>query len=197
MFQLRRFVPDASAAASPSTPVTALLLTIALVSVSRAQDVPTKFVVIDQNIDQQTLFSFFAGLFGALVATDNNPSRRLFEPRAEQRWLGRKPALLSPYERFDRLGFSNAARSCRRAPFRRPEISFTQGDKWNALIKRYISVIPLIGDEPCIAMQGVSGWPLKKPVHKAMIANVGAAARPSHRAMSGAALPPPAQVSTS
>jgi hypothetical protein len=43
----------------------------------------------------------------------------------------------------------------------------------------------------------MSGWPLKKPVHKAMIANVGAAARPSHRAMPGAALPSPAQVSTS
>ena len=60
-----------------------------------------------------------------------------------------------------------------------------------------ITVIPLIGDEPCIAVQSMSGWPLKKPVHKAMIANVGAAARPSHRAMPGAALPPPAQVSTS
>src|SRR5260370_18476426 len=60
-----------------------------------------------------------------------------------------------------------------------------------------ITVIPLIGDEPCIAMQSMSGWPLKKAVHNAMIANVGAAARPSHRVMPGAALPPPAQVSTS
>jgi hypothetical protein len=73
----------------------------------------------------------------------------------------------------------------------------SQGVEWKALINRYISVIPLIGDEVCIAMQSISGWPLKKPVHKAMIANVGAAARPSHRAMLGAALPPPAQVSTS
>src|SRR5947207_13980608 len=46
-------------------------------------------------------------------------------------------------------------------------------------------------------MQSMSGWPLKKAVHNAMIANVGAAARPSHRVMPGAALPPPAQVSTS
>jgi hypothetical protein len=98
------------------------------------------------------------------------------------------------YERFG-LAFSNAARSYRRAPFRRPEISFSQGDKWNALINRYIIVIPLIGDKPCIAMQSMSEWPLKKPVHKAMIAKVGAAARPSHRAMPGAAFP--SQVSTS
>jgi len=77
------------------------------------------------------------------------------------------------------------------------EISFSQGDKWNALINRYITVIPLIGHEPCIVMQSMSGWPLKKTVHKAIVANVGAAARPSHRATPGAALPPPAQVSTS
>ena len=78
---------------------------------------------------------------------------------------------------------------------RRPEISFSQGDKWNALINRYIIVIPLIGDEPCMAMQSMSGWPLKRPFHKAMIANVGAAARPSQPAAPVAALP--AQVSTS
>ena len=80
---------------------------------------------------------------------------------------------------------------------RRLEINLSHGVAWKALISRYITVIPLIGDELCIAMQSMSGWPLKKPVHKAMIANVGAAAGPSHRAMPGAALPPPAQVSTS
>jgi len=80
---------------------------------------------------------------------------------------------------------------------RRLEINLSHGAAWKALISRYITVIPLIGDELCIAMQSMSGWPLKKPVHKAMIANVGAAARPSHRATSGAALPPPARVSTS
>jgi hypothetical protein len=65
------------------------------------------------------------------------------------------------------------------------------------LINRYIIVIPLIGDEPCMAMQSMSGWPLKRPFHTAMIANVGAAARLSHRAMPGAALPLTARVSTS
>jgi hypothetical protein len=80
---------------------------------------------------------------------------------------------------------------------RRVEINLSHGAAWKALISRYITVIPLIGDEPCIAMQSMSGWPLKKAFHQAMIANVGVAARPSDRAMPGAALPPPAQVSTS
>ena len=133
--------------------------------------------------------------FARSVPTRDN-IRRLLEPE-EQRWLGCKQVLLWSYERFDGLGFSNAARLCRLAPFRRPEISFSQGDKWNALINRYITVIPFIGDDPCIAMQSMSGWTLKKPVHKAMIAKVGAAARPSHWAMPGAALPPPEHVSTS
>jgi hypothetical protein len=31
--------------------------------------------------------------------------------------------------------------------------SVSQGDKWNALINRYITVIPLIGHEPSIGMQ--------------------------------------------
>ena len=75
--------------------------------------------------------------------------------------------------------------------------SFSQDDKWSALINRYITVIPLIGGEPCIAMQSMSGWPLKNPVHKAMIANVGAAARPSQPATARAVWRPAAQVSTS
>jgi len=77
----------------------------------------------------------------------------------------------------------------------RLEINLSHGVAWKALISRYITVIPLIGDELCIAMQSMSGWPLKKPVHKAMIAKVGAAARPSQPAAPVAALP--AQVSTS
>jgi len=93
------------------------------------------------------------------------------------------------------VGFPNATRARRRAPFRRLEINFSQGDKWKALISRYITVIPFIGDEPCIAMQSMSGWPLKKPFHSAIIAKVGAAARPSQPAAPVAALP--AQVSTS
>jgi hypothetical protein len=79
----------------------------------------------------------------------------------------------------------------------RLEINLSHGATWKALISRYISVIPLIGDEPCIAMQSVSGWPLHKPVNSAMMANVGAAARPSHPAAPEVARPPPAQVSTS
>jgi hypothetical protein len=83
-------------------------------------------------------------------------------------------------------------------PLCRLEINLTHGAAWKALISRYITVIPLIGDEPCIAVQSMSGWPLKKPVHSAMIAKVGAAARPSQPAAPGAArLPPPQQVSTS
>ena len=46
-----------------------------------------------------------------------------------------------------------------------------------------ITVIPLIGDEPCIAMQSISGWPLKRAVHNAMIANVGVAASDSQTAV--------------
>jgi len=73
----------------------------------------------------------------------------------------------------------------------------SQGAKWKALISRYITVIPLNGDVPCIAMQTMSGWPLKKAVHVAIKAKVGAAAKPSQPAAPGAAAPLPAQVSTS
>ena len=82
-------------------------------------------------------------------------------------------------------------------PLRQLEINLSHGGAWKALISRYITVIPLIGDEPCIAMQSMSGWPLNKPVHSAMSAKVGAAARPSHAAGPGAEWPPPVQVSTS
>jgi hypothetical protein len=87
--------------------------------------------------------------------------------------------------------------NARWTPLRRLEINLSHGAAWKALISRYISVIPLIGDEPCIAMQSMSGWPLNKPVHSAMMANVGAAARLSQPAAPEAARSPPAQVSTS
>jgi hypothetical protein len=87
--------------------------------------------------------------------------------------------------------------SGRWTPLRRLEINVSHGAAWKALISRYITVIRLIGDEPCIAMQSMSGWPLNKPVHSAMMANVGAAARPSQLARPEAAPPPPARVSTS
>src|SRR5437763_16297546 len=46
-------------------------------------------------------------------------------------------------------------------------------------------------------MQIMCAWPLNKIVHSAMMANVGAAARPSQPAAPEVARPPPAQVSTS
>src|SRR3974390_3030860 len=95
------------------------------------------------------------------------------------------------------VGFPNATRACRLIPFRRLEINFSQGDKWKALISRYIIVISLIGDERCIAMQSISGWSLTKALHNARMVKVGAAARPSQKARLRAAWPFPAQVSTS
>jgi hypothetical protein len=44
----------------------------------------------------------------------------------------------------------------RRAPFRRPEISCSQGGEWKALISKYIGVIPPSGDV-CAAEQRISG----------------------------------------
>jgi len=35
--------------------------------------------------------------------------------------------------------------------------NLTHGAVWKALISRYITVIPFIGDEPCIAIQSMSG----------------------------------------
>jgi hypothetical protein len=78
----------------------------------------------------------------------------------------------------------------KRPQLRRPEIKLNHGAAWKTLISAYISVIPLIGDEPCIAMQRVSGWPLKKAVNSAMMANAGAAARQSQPDVPGAAWPP-------
>jgi hypothetical protein len=67
-------------------------------------------------------------------------------------------------------------------PLIRLAISLVQGAEWNTLISRYIKVIPLMGDEPPIAMQSVAACALKKAVHNPMSANVGAAARPGHPA---------------
>lgn len=66
-----------------------------------------------------------------------------------------------------------------RTSLRRLAISFDQGDKWKTLISRYIRVTPLMTNEPHIAMQNVSGLLRKRVVHNVMIANVGAAAKPS------------------
>ena len=68
------------------------------------------------------------------------------------------------------------------APLRRPEISFSHGAEWNALISMYIQTIPFSGDACCAAAQNMSGGPpLKAAVTNAMIAKVGAAARESQQ----------------
>ena len=69
----------------------------------------------------------------------------------------------------------------RRAPLRRPEISFSQGAEWKALINAYIGTIPLSGEAPCAAEQSTSDGP-PRTVSSAMIAKVGAAARHSQSA---------------
>jgi hypothetical protein len=68
------------------------------------------------------------------------------------------------------------------AAFRRPEISFSQGAEWKALISKYIGTIPANGDASCAAEQSISGGPPPTPVSSAMMAKVGAAARPSQPA---------------
>src|SRR5258706_5726526 len=87
----------------------------------------------------------------------------------------------------------------RRAPLRRPEISFSQGAEWKALISKYIGTIPPSCDAACAAEQSISGAPPPRTaVSSAMIAKVGAAARHSQSAApSVAALPPPAEATAS
>lgn len=62
------------------------------------------------------------------------------------------------------------------------ETRFNQGDKWKALISKYIGTIPVSGDESCTAEQSMSGmlppWIL---VSSAIIAKLGAAARDSQQ----------------
>jgi len=62
------------------------------------------------------------------------------------------------------------------------KINLSHGGARKTLLSRFINVMSLIGDEPCIAMQNMSGSPVKKTVHSAVSAKVGAAARPSHPA---------------
>src|SRR3954447_5364966 len=68
-------------------------------------------------------------------------------------------------------------------PPRRPEIIFSQGAEWKALISKYIGTIPLSGEAVCAAEQSTSGAPPPAPVNSAMIAKVGAAARYSQSAV--------------
>ena len=75
-----------------------------------------------------------------------------------------------PVSRIDEQG---RAASCRLLPIaaapdqgrrtarRRPEISFSQGAAWNALMSRYIGTIPLSGDA-CAAEQSISAAPRRE-----------------------------------
>lgn len=60
-------------------------------------------------------------------------------------------------------------------------MSFSQGGKWKALIRRYIGIIPPSGDTPAIEHNASAGPPPSTPVSSAMTANVGAAASDSQR----------------
>ncbi len=64
-------------------------------------------------------------------------------------------------------------------------------------MRRYITVIPLIGDEFSGAMHSMSGSLPNKALHSAIRAKVGAAARPSQKPGPGAPMPPPMEVSAS
>jgi hypothetical protein len=74
-------------------------------------------------------------------------------------------------------------------PLRWPDISFSQGAEWNALIKMYIHTVPFSGDACCAAAQSMScGPPLRAAIRNAMIAKVGAAARHTQSAAPKAAV---------
>jgi len=62
-------------------------------------------------------------------------------------------------------------------------ISFSQGAEWKALISRYIGTIPPRDDGSCAAAQIIAIFPPPRtPVSSAMIAKLGAAAKPSQSA---------------
>src|SRR4029453_7043782 len=93
-----------------------------------------------------------------------------------------RPASIAPIQRLVWAGVRTVHWQTEiQEPFCRPEINLSHGAEWKALINTYITVIPLTGDEPCIAMQSMSGRLEKKTVHRA---------RPV------AAWPRPAQTST-
>jgi hypothetical protein len=84
------------------------------------------------------------------------------------------------------------AGSARRALLRLRKTNFSQGAEWKALISKYITVISPSGSPSRIGMQSMSGRPPEEPVHSAMSAKVGVAARPSQTAGPEAVWPPPA-----
>ena len=96
--------------------------------------------------------------------------------------------------RRNELPLCSECAGSQRAPFRRLEISFSQGAEWKALINTYIQTIPFSGDASCAGEQSMSAPPLSRtPVSNAMTTNVGAAASKSQPAASSAAtlLAPP------
>jgi hypothetical protein len=80
-------------------------------------------------------------------------------------------------------------------PLRQPEISFSQGAEWKALISKYIGTIPPTGDAFAAEQNVSSGLLPATAVSSAMIAKVGAAASDSHLTMlRAAALPSSSQL---
>jgi hypothetical protein len=76
-----------------------------------------------------------------------------------------------------------------RARLRRLAISFSQGAEWKALISKYIGTIPPSGDGSGAVEHIIAILPSPRtPVSSAMMAKVGAAARPSQPAAPRAAL---------
>jgi hypothetical protein len=63
----------------------------------------------------------------------------------------------------------------------RPEVSFSQGDRWKRLISMYIAVMPPIGRMLEAAEQSAIGWASFAAI-QAMTAKVGEAARASQPA---------------
>jgi hypothetical protein len=79
-------------------------------------------------------------------------------------------------------GFVYRRDQCRSMPFRRLEISFSQGAEWKALIWKYITAIVSKEAPWCVTEQSKSAWPtLRAAVSSAMIKKVGEAARASNR----------------
>jgi hypothetical protein len=76
-----------------------------------------------------------------------------------------------------------------------PKISLSQGGKWNALINRYIGVIPPSDAQDADAQSPFIALPPEHAVIKARIAKVGVAARQSHSARPSAVLARPASAS--
>src|SRR4029453_12915312 len=108
-----------------------------------------------------------------------------------------RPASIAPIQRLVWAGVRTVHWQTEiQEPFCRLEINLSHGAAWKALINTYITVIPLTGDEPCIAIQSMSGWPGKNRLHGPLGLRAGGGASRSHTAKPAAAWPHPAQMST-